>query len=87
LDSASLYLSPYGFCVTSTGIYFAGAMDPAARKVPLKLHRFSDGKIVNLGYFDKPPSVHISVSPDEKWLLYTQADHSLNDLMLVENFR
>ena len=29
----------------------------------------------------------LSVSPDGRWLLYTQADEDNADIMLVENFR
>jgi hypothetical protein len=28
----------------------------------------------------------MAISKDEKWLLYTQADHRGGDIMLVENF-
>jgi hypothetical protein len=29
----------------------------------------------------------ISVSPDERWILYTQIDQAGSNLVLVENFR
>nr|MBA2647064.1 hypothetical protein [Pyrinomonadaceae bacterium] len=29
----------------------------------------------------------LSVSPDERWVLYTQYDRKGSDIMLVENFR
>jgi hypothetical protein len=29
----------------------------------------------------------LSLSPDERWILYTQADQAGSDLMLVENFQ
>ncbi len=86
VDAGSIY-NAFTFCVTGSGIYFAGAPDPRSRTVALKLYRFADGKTVELGHFDKPLSLHISVSPDEKWLLYTQLDSSVDDLVLVENFR
>jgi Tol biopolymer transport system component len=86
LDAGSIY-NAFTFCVTASGIYFAGAPDPASRTVPLKLYRFADGRTVELGHFDKPLSLHMSISPDEKWLLYTQLDSSVDDLVLVENFR
>ena len=87
LPQSSLYNHPPTFDVTASGIYFGGERDMKSGKVPLRLYRFQDRKIVDLGYFDKPPQFHISVSPDEKWLLYTQIDSAVDDLMLVENFR
>jgi len=77
----------FAFWVTASGIYFAGVPGHASGTVPLKLYRFADGKTVDLGHFDKRPDLHINVSPDEKWLLYTQLDSSVDDLVLVENFR
>jgi len=86
LDGRILY-SYFSFCVTSSGIHFAGPVDPALRTAPLKLYRFADGQTVELGRFDKPLGLHISASPDGKWLAYSQLDTSVDDLMLVENFR
>jgi len=77
----------FSFCLSASGIYYVGAFDIPSRTTPLKLYRFADGKTLDLAHFAKPLDLHISVSPDEKWLLYTQLDSSVNDLMLVENFR
>jgi len=87
-DIGSIY-NDFTFCVTGSGIYFAGVLDPVSRTAPLKLYRFADGKTVELGHFDKPlvAAPRFSLSPDEKWLLYTQLDSSVDDLVLVENFR
>jgi Tol biopolymer transport system component len=77
----------FTFCVTASGVYFASAPDPATRTIPLKLYRLADATIVQLGHFDKPLNLFLSVSPDEKWLLYTQLDSSVDDLIMIENFR
>jgi Tol biopolymer transport system component/serine/threonine protein kinase len=86
LDGRSLY-SYFAFCVTPSGIYFAGPTDPASRTAPLKLYRFADGQTVELGHFDKPLGMNLGVSPDGKWLAHAQLDTSVDDLILVENFR
>jgi hypothetical protein len=86
VDAGSIY-NAFTVSVTTFGIYFAGSPDPASGTAPLKLYRFADGKTVELGHFDKPLSLHLSVSPDEKWLLYTQLDGSVDDVVLIENFR
>ena len=85
-DVPSLY-NMHSFSVTGSGIYFASAFDRVSMTIPLKLYRFADGKTVDLSRFDRGLQLHISVSPDEKWLAYTQLDSSTDDLMLVENFR
>ncbi len=37
---------------------------------------------------DKKPSIsYLTVSPDERWLLYTQVDQGGSDLMRVDHFR
>jgi eukaryotic-like serine/threonine-protein kinase len=86
LPARSLH-TVFEFCVGASGIYFAGPTNPASGTAPLKLYRFADNQTVELGHFDKPPILRIGVSPDEKWLAYTQLDSSVDDLMLVENFR
>jgi Tol biopolymer transport system component/tRNA A-37 threonylcarbamoyl transferase component Bud32 len=35
----------------------------------------------------KPARLGLSVSPDQRWILYSQVDSSGSDLMLMENFR
>ena len=87
LDERSVNSNLFTFAVAASGIYFAGAYDPGSRTVPLKLYRFSDGKTLELGHFDKPLGLFFSVSPDERWLLFTQLDSAVDDLMQVENFR
>jgi Tol biopolymer transport system component len=77
----------FTFDVAASGIYFAGASDADSRARPLKLYRFADSKTVEIGHFDKHLRLHLGISPDEKWLVYAQLDSSVDDLMLVENFR
>jgi Tol biopolymer transport system component len=47
---------------------------------------FSSGISKPILTLEKRPTMGISVSPDEHWLLYSQLDQSGSDLMLVENF-
>jgi Tol biopolymer transport system component len=74
--------------VTREGIYFVGGEPP--RRGVIALYRFSDGKVSEVF---KPQRdiftgfLGLSVSPDGKSLLYTQADQVGRDIMLVENFR
>jgi Tol biopolymer transport system component/tRNA A-37 threonylcarbamoyl transferase component Bud32 len=62
----------HGFTVTASGIYFAGVRDPASGAVPLKFYRFADNKVMEVWRFDKQLRLFFSVSPDEKWLAFTQ---------------
>lgn len=75
--------TPLNFAVAPSGIYFSD------RRVPqrwLRLYRWSDGKVLDVARFEKPPFLQMSASPDERWLLFTRLDLQVNDLMLVDNF-
>jgi hypothetical protein len=68
------------FAAVPGGVYFAS---------PSRLVHFdfSTGITKPILTIAKPRLTGLSVSPDERWLLYTQLDQSGMDLMLVENFR
>jgi len=40
-----------------------------------------------VGSTEKPVWLYMDVSRDGRWLLYSQRDQRVQDLMLVENFR
>jgi Tol biopolymer transport system component len=78
------------WAVTGQGIYFFDLDNPAAPA--LKFYNFAARKATVLREFSKETRVDtsstaLSVSPDGRWILYTQLDQSGSDLMLVENFR
>ncbi len=73
-----------GYALTDDGAYFLTKSDPSV--IALKHLRFSDGKIRPVTLF-KTFVNHLAVSPDSRWLLYSQGDQAGADLMLVENFR
>jgi Tol biopolymer transport system component/DNA-binding winged helix-turn-helix (wHTH) protein len=72
------------FAVASTGIYFVqdtkGVSD-------LRFLPFAPGPIRTIASLGRPVDSGIAVSPDERFVLFTQADFDGSDLMLVENFR
>ena len=76
------------WALVNEGIYF---VDPKAEAGPtLQFLSFATGRKTRLAVFDKEPLQYasgIAVSPDGRWLLYTQMDQSGSDLMLVDNFR
>jgi serine/threonine protein kinase/Tol biopolymer transport system component len=76
------------FTVTRLGIYYASRFDPVSRTIPLRLYRFADGKTIDIAHFDHElQGGQFSVSPDERWFAWSQVDSSVDDLVLVENFR
>src|SRR5205085_11957887 len=68
------------FAVTRGGIYFVTGRE-------LRYLSLATGKSKSILTIGKPMSNGLSVSPDERWLLYSQLDQTGSDLMLVENFR
>ena len=73
------------FTVAEKGIYFV-TQNPDDTSV-FQFHSFATGKVTALAEIHQPVSWGVSVSPDERYILYTQEDQAGSDLMLVENFR
>jgi Tol biopolymer transport system component len=73
------------FTLVEKGIYFATAEDPA--KPLIEFYNFATRKVTQVAALSKPFYHALSVSPDGRWLLYTQVDQSGSDIMLMENFR
>ncbi|HKA18466.1 MAG TPA: winged helix-turn-helix domain-containing protein [Blastocatellia bacterium] len=78
----------HAWAVADRGIYFIHPepKPPAA----IEFFSFAKGRVTRIASLDKESyqwSSTLSISPDEKWILYTQRDQSGSDIMLVENFR
>ena len=76
------------WALVETGIYF---VNTEARPQPaLQFLSFAERRVVHVATLDRKPVPFVSgiaVSPDGRWILYTQEDHRSSDIMLVENFR
>ena len=80
----------YNYVVTGQGVYF--------EKVTSGTHQFLEN--LSLNFLDhstlkvrpvlrtnRPAMLGLAISPDGRWLLYSQMDAFDADLILVENFR
>jgi eukaryotic-like serine/threonine-protein kinase len=74
------------FDVVDEGIYFIPTPDPTAG-YSIQFFSFATRKMTPITKIEKPANLGLSVSPDRKWILYSQIDQQSSDLMLVENFR
>jgi Tol biopolymer transport system component/predicted Ser/Thr protein kinase len=74
------------FAVVDEGIYFIPTPDPTAG-YSIQFFSFATRKITLITKIGRPVELGLSVSPDRKWILYSQIDQQSSDLMLVENFR
>ena len=68
--------------ITGRGIYFVPAEAPRS----LRYFDFSTKQIRELFQLDKDFGGGLSVSPDGRYLLYSQVDEENTDIMLVEHF-
>jgi hypothetical protein len=68
------------FAPTQKGIYYIS-------RDALNYFNFSTGISKPILPIEKPTHMGLAVSPDDRWLLYSQIDRSGSDLMLVDNFR
>jgi hypothetical protein len=53
----------------------------------VEFQSFATGKMTTIAMVHRQVLFGLSVSPDERFILYTQVDQGGTDLMLVENFR
>jgi len=82
-------LNYYGnFALARQGIYFIPSSD-AGSGFSIQYFSFDTGKIRPILKSDKRASFDtgLSLSPDGRWILYSQFDQQGSDLMLVEDFK
>jgi len=72
------------FAVTDRGIYFA---EPEGKSGVIEFYDLRTRRLARVAAMEKPPSWGFDVSPEGRWLLYSQIDFSSSDIKLVENFR
>ena len=74
--------------VVKQGIYFISKEDKPEQTI--KFFSFATRRVTPLLTVDNDSltsPTSLVMSPDGRWLLYTRVDHSVNDLMMMENFR
>ena len=71
-----------GFALSRKGIYFEHFENDGTASVDLLL--FKTGKLKPVAKIDRPLTFGLSVSPDERYLLYSELDQSGTDLMMIE---
>jgi hypothetical protein len=87
-------LGPVGafeFAVVAEGIYFIEPGPPGfagwIKGNSLKFFRFTKGTAEKVFDIKALPTMGLSVSPDGRYVLFSQSNPFVQDLMLVENFR
>jgi Tol biopolymer transport system component len=76
------------WAVTEEGIYFVTAEMPA--RPIIEFFSFATRNVKQVAILERPVHPRVwgfSVSPDRRWILYTQTDVSSSDIMLMEKFR
>jgi len=74
--------------VVDTGIYFLNA--EAKPRATIEFFSFATRRVMPVAALEKEPDAWdpgLAVSPDGRWILYSQVDQLGIDVMLVENFR
>ncbi len=72
------------YALGKQGIYFISLQGGVGQH--LAFLNFATGQVTSLADIPRPLFLGLTVSPDERILLYSQMDHVNSDLMLVEHF-
>ena len=72
------------FVVGRRGVYYAHG---ESGRDSIRVHDLSTGRSHVVLELSKPIAPGLSLSPDERYLLYSQVDDEGSELMLVDNFR
>jgi Tol biopolymer transport system component len=73
------------WAVVDEGVYFVNATEPSSPAI--EFFDFATSQVRSIATLEKPTVFGLAVSPDGRWILYTQIDRRDSDIMLVENFR
>jgi hypothetical protein len=82
---AGLAVSGSAYVPTKEGIYFIRPAEDH-NKQELAYFRFATGKSTTITPIPGHVSLGLTLSPDERLILYGQTDQLGSDLMLVDNF-
>jgi eukaryotic-like serine/threonine-protein kinase len=75
------------FAVLGKGIYYASLEAPSRLEAKLLYFDFATGKSTTVAALGRRIFLGLTATADGRTILYTKIDSSVNDLMLVENFR
>ncbi len=70
--------------VTAQGVWYVWPV--AASRAEIRYFDFATRKTTVAAAINKPVFLGLALSPDGRYLLYNQTDHSATELLLVENF-
>ena len=75
------------WAVADEGIYFINS--DSKPHATIEFLAFATSRLTSIATIEKEPinwASNLAVSPDGRWILYTQVDQSDSDIMLMENF-
>jgi len=78
-------VSHRGFAPTTDSIYYL--RDESSTEISIRRFKLSSHEDSRISAITKPTYLGLSLSPDGRFLIYSQVDEEGADLMLVENFR
>ena len=82
MDGLPRLINDEAWTLTSGGIYFVPAESPRS----VRYFDFATKQIRPVFDVDKDFNCGLSVSPDGRWILYSQDDDVNSDIMLVDHF-